>query len=310
MVTTCTSSENWNTDTVGSINKGSSLVVNYLFDPREAGEQQRYGLVVGHVQSGKTANFTSVIAKAADVGYNLIIILTGLYNDLRNQTQTRLSKELTGTKEDPEGCHVVGSQYAVRWQEETVISEPGRRGTKGDFHNRSHRLPNADRPTIAVIKKNVSPLEGVIEWVSRFDEPLLRSLNVLVIDDEADHASPNNAVSSHEEENEAAQEPEIKASAIYRLLRSLLKLFPRVSYVGYTATPFANVFMAPEGDDDELGETLYPNHFIVSLPKPDGHFGIEEVFSDAPAARHPHLTIVAQTGGRNPKSHDRFGTAL
>ena len=281
-----TEKKKWGSRAIQSLDIASSKVVNYLFDPSSPGKHVRHGLVIGHVQSGKTANFSAVIAKAADAGYNLIIVLTGLYNDLRDQTQSRLSKELSGTAEDPEGQHVVSSEYQVRWKEET----DGQR----DFHNiATHATPAPNTPTLAVIKKNVSPLSKIIEWVDSFSGDLLGDLNVLIIDDEADHASVN--MMTGEDVDEFSGEPENSPSRINRLLRTLIKKLPRVSYVGYTATPFANVFIDPDECDEELGETLYPKDFIVSLPKPQEHFGLEEVFpSDPTIDAFPHVVIVPQ----------------
>ena len=94
--------------------------MNHLFDPAEDGNLTRHGLVIGHVQSEKTANYTAVLAKAADSGYNFFIVLTGLYNDLRDQTQLRLSKELVGSEIDPDGLNVFSSDYNLEWKEETA----------------------------------------------------------------------------------------------------------------------------------------------------------------------------------------------
>lgn len=276
----------WDDSSVQSLDIASSKVVNHLFDPSEPGEQSRHGLVIGHIQSGKTASFTAVVAKAADAGYNLVIVLTGLYNDLRDQTQSRLSKELCGSVKDQRGHHVDGDLYSVAWREETSGSR--------DFHNLEwHPAPDPAEPTIAVIKKNVSPLESVLEWVDGFGDELKQTLNVLIIDDEADHASVNTMTG--EEIDEETGEPENSPSAINRLLRSLIKRLPRVAYVGYTATAFANVFIDPDESDEELGLTLYPKDFIVSLPKPRGHVGLEDIFTCEPVMESPpHVVIVPQ----------------
>ena len=276
----------WDEKAVQSIDLASTKVVNHLFDPRVPGRHAKHGLVIGHVQSGKTANFTAVISKAADAGYNLIIVLTGLYNDLRDQTQSRLSKELVGSLSDPDGHDLNGRSFGTPWKEETRVGR--------DFHDiEFHPAPDGNRPTIAVIKKNVSPLERIGQWTSGLDEALLQSLNVLIIDDEADHASVNTMTG--EEFNDYRGEPQRSPSRINELLRTLIKSLPRVSYVGYTATPFANVFIDPDEETPELGLTLYPKDFIVSLPKPRGHFGLEEVFPDEPLDEDPrHVVIVPQ----------------
>ena len=275
----------WTPRAVQSIDIASSRVVNYLFEPAATGNHHRHGLVIGHVQSGKTANFTAVLSKAADAGYNFFIVLAGLYNDLRDQTQLRLSKELAGTVTDPEKMHVPGSEYRVAWREET------RRGM--DFHDLEHPAhPDPSQPTLAVIKKNVSPLEAINAWIQSFPPSVLRDLSVLIVDDEADHASVNTMTG--EERGEYSADGERSPSRINALLRTLIKSLPRVAYVGYTATPFANVFIDPAEGDEELGRTLYPKDFIVCLPKPLGHFGLEDVFPPEPDTTAVHLVIVPQ----------------
>lgn len=276
----------WGDEAVQSIDLASTRVVNHLFDPATSGRCNRHGLVIGHVQSGKTANYTAVIAKAADAGYQLIIVLTGLYNDLRDQTQSRISKELVGSLEDPDAHDLTTISFQEPWQEETRVGR--------DFHDiEFHPPPRPNGATIAVIKKNVSPLERILEWTSGFDNDLRRTLNVLIIDDESDHASVNTM--SGEEIDEYRQEPQRSPSRINELLRRLIKSLPRVAYVGYTATPFANVFIDPDEADEELGATLYPKDFIVSLPKPRGHFGLAEVFPDQPSeADNGNVVVVPQ----------------
>ncbi|MEL0101298.1 MAG: hypothetical protein VW862_06325, partial [Euryarchaeota archaeon] len=234
----------WSERELQSVDIASSKIVNHLFNPAEHGAQTRHGLVIGHVQSGKTANYTAVLAKAADAGYNFFIVLTGLYNDLRDQTQTRLSKELVGSLEDPDGIHLDSNHYSVKWKEETM---PGR-----DFHNLEHPTegPDPTIPTICVMKKNVSPLEKVVEWIETFDQSTLEQLNVLIIDDEADHASVN---MMDREEYDYRGEPQRSPSTINLLMRTLVNIIPRVSYVGYTATPYANVFINPEEEHEEYG---------------------------------------------------------
>lgn len=284
----------WDASTIQSIDVASSRIINHLFNPIERGNQTRHGLVIGHVQSGKTANYTALLSKAADAGYNFFIVLTGLYNDLRDQTQARLSKELIGSLQDPNGIHILESKYSVKWKEETMVGF--------DFHDLDHPYPpDPNVPTICVIKKNVSPLgslpdsedigRGVIDWFRTFDQATLDSLNVLIIDDEADHASVN---MMNREANDYRGERERLPSTINLLLRSLVDIIPRVAYVGYTATPFANVFIDPNEDDEEYGMTLYPRDFIVSLPRPPDHFGLEDIFPPGADGDWPHVTIVPE----------------
>ena len=276
----------WDEQAVQSIDIASTRVMQHLFDPRVGGAVSRYGLVIGHVQSGKTANFTAVIAKAADAGYNFVVVLTGLYNDLRDQTQARLCRELMGTLEDPDGHHLRAVDFRTRWKGETEVG--------ADFHDRAHpKSPTLGVPTISVMKKNVNPLERMVEWIDTFDASLRASLSVLIIDDEADHASVNTMTGDDTEDYKG--DAERSPSKINVLLRQLIGRLARVAYVGYTATPFANVFIDPRESDDGNGATLYPRDFIVSLPKPPAHFGLEEVFGADPDEQQlDHVVIVPQ----------------
>ena len=203
------------------------------------------GLVVGFVQSGKTTNFLSVIAKAADEGYRLIVVLAGMTNSLREQTQERLEKSLTAyTQKD--------------WTVHTQIGEDFRPNKNGD------KLYNDDERQLIVIKKNGSRLKKLNKWlddISRQQGKL--TAPILVIDDEADQASVN-VMTSAKEKN--------RRSAINAQISNLLSR-PRTSYVAYTATPFANILIDP-GDESDL----YPENFITVLPRPEGYFGAAQIF--------------------------------
>ena len=278
-------SRGWGDEGTGylqTLDENTSRIVDHLFDPSIEGEQAKYGLVIGHVQSGKTGNYTGVIAKAADRGYNLIVILTGLYNDLRHQTQMRIEKELTGTISDKEGMCVDDRNYLRQWRILTRLGE------KGDFFNGYPRrkenyhspleMEDIGNPTIIMAKKNVTPLENLNKWIEETGREVLESLNVLIIDDESDHASVNTMTGDKDEEAHSGERSE---SRINGEIRKLLKKLPRFSYVGYTATPFANVFVNDVDDGLGLGPTLYPRDFIVSLPAPKGYYGLTSVFSES-----------------------------
>jgi len=264
-----------------SLDINTTKIVNHLFNPQLQGDQSRYGLVIGHVQSGKTANYTGLIAKAADCGYNLIVVLTGLYNDLRHQTQVRIEKELTGTFSDAKGFSVDGRNYKIPWR---ILT---RTGPKGDFFNGYPRknenyheplkIEDLSSPTILLMKKNVTPLTRLNEWLASIDANVIENLNVLIVDDESDHASVNTMTGRNEESSHTGEHSENKINGE---IRKMLQQFNRFSYVGYTATPFANIFINPDDDGLGLGPTLYPRDFIVSLPRPTGYFGLSTAFSE------------------------------
>ena len=202
----------WAESDVTSIDGASTEVVSLLENPAQATQFSGRGLVVGHVQSGKTANMTAVIAKALDAGYNTVIVLAGLTNKLRHQTQLRLYHDLVCR--NPMQWHLLTSNE---------IDKDFRAPPAGGF------LSHTDKAQVAIVKKNVSPLSELKKAVAETIPLALSRLRVLVIDDECDQASVNSASG------------ELEMTAINHRVRELLSLLPAVSYVGYTATPFANV---------------------------------------------------------------------
>ena len=256
----------------------SDRVLRQLEDPRATGPAsfEVKGLVVGYVQSGKTANFSALIAKSADLGYKLVIVLSGIHNSLRLQTQQRLAKEL--------GLDHLGvglPEHGKRWLSMTA------RDLRGDFNpgSFSPAVLQGNERVVAVVKKNKTILTRLIGWM---DGNVPSSLPVLIIDDEADQASINtggNRPALAEiadllpEDVDVADDPdEVDPSVINGLIRSLLKCFARVSYVAYTATPFANVLIDHEAQDRVHGDDLYPRDFILSLRRPEGYVGAERLF--------------------------------
>jgi hypothetical protein len=223
---------------IGSLDDSTTRIVSLLEHPATTDFKTK-GLVLGHVQSGKTTNYTGVIAKAADRGYRLVIVLAGIHNELRRQTQNRLISQLVYPN-------------PTLWHQ---LTDPNR-----DFH------PTANAPSyfakystqkvLCVVKKNAVVLRKLISWLQEAEEQLT-AIPAIVIDDEADQAA-------------------VATKTINPLIRSLLDVLPRAAYVGYTATPFANLLIDPSVDD------LYPSHFIVDLPKPTNHYGTETIFGRDP----------------------------
>ena len=229
-------------DVVDEIDKASTKVVAHLADPHIQSLKKR-GLVVGYVQSGKTANYTAVMAKAADAGYRLFIVLSGLHNNLRRQTQVRLTSDLVDHDWAPLTSDVA------------------------DFGNVLNGAAFLSKGviSIAVVKKNQSRLRSLRNWLRDIPESIRRRVPVLLLDDEADQATPNSA---------AARE---QLTRINQLVRQIWAEIPTGTYVGYTATPFANIFMDPNDEEE-----LYPADFIIDLPRPDAYFGAERVFGREP----------------------------
>ncbi|RBY76274.1 alpha-1,4 polygalactosaminidase [Blastococcus sp. TF02-09] len=226
-----------------SLDRASTKVVASLPAPWRR-EFRGRGLVLGYVQSGKTSNFTAVISKAADAGYRLFIVLSGIHNNLRCQTQVRLDEQLVGLN-------------PKRWigltSDEADFGNPG---------NADALLAQDQLRVLAVVKKNKTRLTNLCEWLESASKSTRQNCPILIIDDEADQASVNTKGADRAQINKL----------ILRLLNQ-----PKAAYVGYTATPFANIFIDPSVPED-----LYPSDFIVDLPRPAAYFGAERLFGRDP----------------------------
>lgn len=224
----------WSDSSIQDVDSASNRIVSLLNHPKESSFSTR-GLVVGYVQSGKTTNFTAVMAKAADRGYKLFIVLAGIHNGLRRQTQARLVQQLV-------------EPNPTLWSQLT--------GLDHDFvptaNAASYFGKSNTTHVLCVVKKNGTVLRKLAEWLQSASA-YLQDCPAVVIDDEADQAT-------------------VATKTINPRIRRILDSLPKSAYVGYTASPFANVLIDPSNDD------LYPRDFIVNLPKPEGHFGTEVLF--------------------------------
>ena len=248
-------------------------VLGLMQDPSQDGSWDRRGMVVGHVQSGKTANYTGLICKAADAGYKLIVVIAGMHNNLRSQTQRRIDEGFVGRDSarllSRQTDMFVGVGRFDRSRCPVTFTNTVRDFNKMTATGVGIPLRNLVEPAVFVIKKNGSTLRNLIEWLKEhsarggtqtIDE------SMLLIDDEADNASINIRYGSGE------------TSRINAQIRQLLDIFNSRCYVGYTATPFANIFIDPDSDDEMIGEDLFPRSFIVSLDPPSNYFGATSVF--------------------------------
>jgi hypothetical protein len=269
--------KHWNPRVTGNLGRVSDEIVDYLGDPESDAPFQRRGLVLGDVQSGKTANYTAICNKAADTGYRVIIILAGTMENLRQQTQERLDAEFSGRmsqylldpKQEIENVPVGVGKYGQEKRIETFTSV-----TK-DFDKNILRalhlsLHSVNTTVLFVIKKNKSILNNLIKWLksNNFDTRGAINLPMLLIDDEADNASVN---TKKEDED---------PTAINDAIRRLLKLFRQASYLGITATPYANIFINPETNDEMRDDDLFPRDFIYSLAPPTNYIGAESIFGE------------------------------
>lgn len=261
----------WQTSGVRSLDDSSDRILRQLEPPdREAFDTR--GLVLGFVQSGKTANYTALIAKAADAGYRLVVVLSGIDKGLRRQTNIRLKQELVGYVDGRPGT-VRLPPTGKRWHEFTTDD------LDGDFRrgHANHAALQGSQPVLLVVKKNGAVLRRLLRWLDEAPVDVRKTLATVVIDDEADQASVDTRGTYQHEEDPPDPEYE-PPSVINGLIRDLLARFSRCAYVAYTATPFANILIPHDTSDPEVGSDLYPKDFIVDLPKPSSYFGAEEIF--------------------------------
>lgn len=264
-------------------------ILGRLEDPRRPGPWDRRGLVAGQVQSGKTGNYIGLIAKAIDAGYKLVVVLAGIHNSLRSQTQARIDEGILGfdtrsfrlaNQVNDTGRIGVGKLAGSRLYVNSFTSS----AQNGDFRlsvaQNMGVVPGGADPIVLVVKKNKSILTNLYKWATGLTtepdpvtgELKVRNVPVLVIDDEADHASVNTKTSNQASDDEA------DPSVINGLIRQFLKTFDCTAYVAYTATPFANIFIDPDADHVRAGEDLFPRSFIINLPAPSTYTGPERVF--------------------------------
>lgn len=280
----------WNPQQVDSVAAESLRILRKLPDPRVVREFQARGLVVGYVQSGKTANYTALAARAADAGYRLVIVLSGIHESLRTQTQNRLERELTGHQEGGVGPAEIGRDWIG-------LTSPGE-----DFREIDVRTLQSPSPFLIVAKKHTKVLEKLDRWLesaARFlaDKP------VLLIDDEADQASINTRGNREPEPDDQDEEDRENAPSITNgLIRQILGRAPMAAYVAYTATPFANILIDPSAVDRKVGTDLFPKDFVIQLPRPAGYTGTEELFGVTAQGRQvlrpvPDADALALRGG-------------
>lgn len=273
-------------------------VLDRLGDPRNLSPWSRRGMVVGHVQSGKTANYTGLICKAADAGYRLIVVIAGIHNNLRNQTQARIDEGFIG-RDTGRLAHankaqrqkIIGVGQFDQREFPVSLTNTLRDFNKATATTNTSQIGQYNVPVVLVIKKNTSTLKNLLEWLkehSVHQGTQMVSQPMLLIDDEADNASINTAYARDE------------VTRINGQIRELLSLFHRSCYVGYTATPFANIFIDPDTDDETLKQDLFPRHFIIGLDAPSNYFGAQKVFLDA---RDQHVRLIDDNEDILPMKH-------
>lgn len=264
-------------DVVTSTDKVTDTILGRLGNPNLNAQWDRRGMVVGHVQSGKTANYTGLVCKAADAGYRLIIVIAGIHNNLRNQTQGRIDEGFIGRDTGNLAAgrnrdrRVIGVGHFDSSNTPVSLTNTIRDFNKETASTNTSEIESYKVPVVLVIKKNHRTLENLLDWLrensAKGDKEMIDQ-PMLLIDDEADNASINTKYKKE------------LITTINGQIRDLLNMFHRSCYVGYTATPFANIFIDPDQDDDMKKEDLFPRDFIIGLDAPTNYFGPSKIFID------------------------------
>jgi len=292
-------------DVITATDTITDSILDRMGNPNERSSWDRKGMVVGHVQSGKTQNYTGLICKAADAGYRLIVVIAGIHNNLRNQTQARIDEGFVGRdtgrlekKETKDKPKIIGVGKFDSRKSPVSLTTTLKDFNKGTATSNTSQISSYAVPVVLVIKKNSRTLENLVDWLKEHstthgtdmvDQPML------LIDDEADNASIDIKYGKGE------------VSKINGQIRELLALFRRSCYVGYTATPFANIFIDPDTFDEAYKQDLFPRHFIFGLDAPTNYFGARKVFIDGvpddAEERPSFLRYIEDNGNTLPIGH-------
>lgn len=279
----------WGSTVVTKLDKVTNEIMDDLGDPLNPTPFQRRGLLLGDVQSGKTATFTALCNKATDAGYKVIIVLAGLLESLRIQTQSRLDKEFVGR----DSKYSLDNKATTKKKNKLIgvgnikskISKDVTRFTSviKDFNAEvvnanDLNLKNLSGTALFVVKKNAKILNNLYEWLTKYESDI--DLPLLLIDDEADNASINT--------NDKDQDP----TAINAAIKKILNSFRRSSYVGITATPFANIFIDPDYDQNGIAKDLFPRHFLTLLPVPDNYVSSSKIFGNPKLSEDQYESVI------------------
>jgi hypothetical protein len=296
---------------IDALDRSTDTILGLIEDPLREDPWDRRGLIVGHVQSGKTGSYTGLICKAADAGYKIVIVLAGMHNNLRSQTQVRLDEGFLGfaTSSNPGVISFTGVGLNGR-DADIKPNCATNRSDNGDFNRKVAKhlaITPEQRPWLFVVKKNKSVLTLLLDWIrnhaanavdAETGRKLVTHLPLLVIDDEADHASVDTGEQLFD--SEGVPDEEHQPKAINSLIRRILHSFSHSAYVGYTATPFANIFIHERGTTRDEGPDLFPSAFIVNLAAPSDYVGPARIFgAKTPERKQDGLPLVRNIGDQS-----------
>lgn len=302
--------DGWPEESCKELQNSTARIMELLEDPQRPGNWDWRGLVVGDVQSGKTASYAGVANRAADAGYRIIIVLAGMHKILRLQTQKRFDLDFLGYSTNPKN-HRPGQprqNIGVGTFKQILVDSMTMADLNGDFNLRiadQASFSPDNKPCLFIVKKNATVLKNLNNWVARLPAQV-KSAPVLVIDDEADQASVDTGDQPLLEDGTFDEDYDPKR--INGEVRKLLIKFERRVYIGYTATPFANIFIHDERAAAEYGPDLFPATFIASLTPPDDYFGPAAVFgtNNYGSPGLPLTRPLDQTGENwIPEKHDK-----
>lgn len=290
--------ERWAPPVIQSLSDVSARILGHLQDPASEGDWDRRGLVIGHVQSGKTANYMGVIARAADAGYKFIIVIAGVHNNLRKQTQERVDEGFVGRSSEPGNRVNVGVGINKDYPHPATLTNIHQDFNKNTAAQSGWSINDFTKPVVLVIKKNVRTLDSLHNWLKEMNAQghgRISDVPMFMIDDEADHASIN------------TNREDIDPTRTNAMIRRILRLFAKSCYVGYTATPFANIFINPESyGDEKVHQELFPRDFIYCLDPPTTYFGPEKVFLDEDDTLGTILEPITDCENYLPQTHKNY----
>lgn len=275
-------------------------IINCLINPNEKfeGKKLKRGLIIGDVQSGKTSTYTGLICKAADAGYKVVILLAGTTENLRNQTQVRIDEGIVGLTTIQVGRETKQVRVGVGKDNKPIMAT-SYTSSLSDFVAGSNKISTSLKShnslVLFVIKKNVTILTKLLNWLTQNNlDPIKGYIDnpMILIDDEADNASIN------------TKKDELDPTKTNKLIREICNLFKASNYIGFTATPFANVFINPESIDRMNNEDLFPKDFIYTLPTPSSYIGSEKIFSVNGSCKRAVIPIIDIDESEAPSDND------
>ncbi|MDQ7838568.1 MAG: Z1 domain-containing protein [Thermodesulfobacteriota bacterium] len=310
---------------VESLDRFTSEIISRLEDPSREGTWDRRGMVMGSVQSGKTLNYTALICKALDAGYKFIVVLTGIHNSLRSQTQDRLNEELLGYDLD-RIQRLTGQERRIGvrriFSDHRIVNTLTSSSQNGDFSRavaaQAGIIPSlTGDPIVLIMKKNVTILKNLVSWLNSLpgtidieNRRVVPDIPLLLIDDECDFASVN---TKQPERDENGIIEDWNPTETNKQIRTLLFGFQKSAYVGYTATPYANIFIHKDDYHPRYGDDLFPRHFIISLPQPTNYIGPDYLFGITGDSEQgiesidplPLIRYVRDHSGKIPDTHKK-----